>query len=315
MRSGFTISLIVTMLFSSGYFYYVAQAICPVPIEYQIGELDERFNLSKDEAKLAIAEAESVWEDATGQNLFTYRDDARFVVNFIYDERQALTDMERIERAKLSTVESVSDEVRSEYNRLILSYDEQQRSHEARVAAYEQDLQDFNDKVDAYNQSGGAPEEVFEELQAEENRLDQEREAINSSAGELNDLVQEINRLGERGNNLVERYNERVSEFNDAFSTHREFTQGTYTNQGAIDIYTFADETELQTVLAHELGHALSIGHVPGAESVMYYLIGGQPEELTLSEYDMAAFVEVCGSRSFWDTISLGVNQLFYPNL
>jgi len=299
------------MLFCSGYFYFVAQAICPIPIDYRIGTLDERFNLSPDEARLAVAKAESVWEDATGQNLFTFDEDARLVANFIYDERQALTDAERIERVKLSTVGSVSDTVRSEYNRLIQSYDEQQRQHETEVANYERDLAAFNERVEGLNQSGGAPPEVYDELQNEEERLNRMQASINTSVSELNALVERVNELGERGNNLVERYNEQVNEYNDTFSSHREFTQGTYLNTGSIDIYNFADEQELVTVLAHEFGHALSIDHVPGTESIMYYLIGGQPEELTLSEADKEAFVSVCGQRSFWDTINLGFTTLF----
>lgn len=311
MRSSFAFTLIITILFAGGYFYYAAMAICPVPVYYRIGELDERFGLTLEEAKAAVAEAERVWEGPTQQELFIYDEAASFTVNFIYDERQAFTEAEEASRERLAGVEQVNETITAEYSTLILKYNELQVTYEDMADAYERNLARYNETVASYNEEGGAPSEVFAELQAEEASLERDRRELETLRTQLNRLVDSINQLGEQGNNLVERYNERVATYNEQFGQSREFTQGTYVSSGRIDIYTFADAAELRLVLAHELGHALSIDHVLGTASIMYFLIGEQPEDLALSSEDLEEFRVVCGEVSFWDTIEAKLRYFF----
>lgn len=311
MGKGYLFALVTTVVFVSGYAYYAALAICPVPIEYSIGTLDDRFDITRDEAKLVAAEAEAVWEDATGRNLFSYNEEADFTINFVYDERQAFTKAELAERARLDETESASSEIQNRYEQLVEEYNELQVSHEEQVAGYEAALVRYNQRVEEYNQSGGAPASEFTALEAEAKRLETVQASINNTASTLNEMVAEINEIGERGNQLVELYNAGVENYNDTFNTHREFTQGTYTSDGEIDIYTFENEAELRLVIAHEFGHALSIDHVAGSESVMYFLIGEQPDPTALTTSDLEGFAEVCGYRDFWDTITLGFTSLF----
>lgn len=311
MRSSLAYVLIITLLFASGYFYVALSAICPIPISYRLGELDSRFNLSSEEAKAAIAEAEAVWEDAAKQNLFIYDDTADFTVNFVYDDRQAFTEAEEETRAELSVAEQVNLTISEEYSALVATYDALQDTHEAAVLSYETDLARYNETVARYNAEGGAPEAAYAELQSDAAELEVRQEELEAERQELNRLVLQINDISERGNSIVERYNTEVASYNTTYGTTREFTQGTYSSEGRIDIYTFADPDELKLVLAHELGHALSIDHVSGSESIMYFLIGEQPEPLTLSEADMAMFIEVCGGESSWSTIKQKIRRLF----
>ncbi len=309
MRSGFIVSLIATLLFTGGYFYYVAEAVCPAPLAYSIGQLDEEFGLSFDEAKLAIAEAESVWEDATGQNLFTYETDAPFTINFIYDERQAVADAEDTFKAQLDQTQSASDAINEAYETLVTEYNKLQIEYSKQAKRYETNLAAYNAQVGSLNAQGGADESEYAVLQERKEELDAERVQLNARSEELNALVVEINDISERGNKIVETYNRGVEEYNDTFGEKREFTQGTYSTDGRIDIFAFSDSQELRIVLAHELGHALSLDHVANESSVMYFLIGDQPEELVVSEEDIAEFVRVCSNRSVWDTIQLSINN------
>ncbi len=311
MRSTFGLTLILTIMFASGYAYYRALAVCPIPIAYKIGTLDPRFNLTLDEARLATAEAESVWEDATGQNLFTYDEAAKFTVNFIYDERQAFAEAEESTRAELTEAEQVNETISAEYAALVERYNAQQRSYEDRVAIYERRLNRYNETVASYNRDGGAPEAAYAELKQEEAALDAERVSLEAVSRTLNQMVADINEIGERGNRIVERYNNEVATYNDTFGAAREFTQGTYSSDGHIEIYTFADKAELRLVLAHELGHALSIDHVMGSQSVMYFLIGEQPQDLTLSEADLVGFTAVCGEGRVWDNVLAQLRDIF----
>lgn len=302
MRSGFSVTLIVVLLFAGGYFYNLAQAVCPVPLSYRIGELDERFGLSTDEAKVAITEAAETWEEATGQNLFSYDDSAEFTVNFIFDERQALINEEVNFSEKLESAEGRNEVLTVTYETLVEQYETLKSNYEREVDRFENRLADYNDEVAKHNEAGGAPPEVFEELQAERAELDAQRLELDRTANRLNVMVSDINELGQKGNQLIERYNENVNEFNERFTQDREFTQGDYQND-RINIYTYKDAWELHTVLAHELGHALSLDHVDGRDSVMHYLIGGQSAQLELTEEDLSEFNRVCGDMSLWDKI------------
>jgi hypothetical protein len=83
-----TAGIVASSLFlASG---YTAAHTCVVPISYRIGELDGRFHLDTEEAKVIFEKAESVWEEATGRELFIYDETAAFTVNFVFDDRHSV---------------------------------------------------------------------------------------------------------------------------------------------------------------------------------------------------------------------------------
>lgn len=289
------LAVLLLVLFGSGFYLYSqVEAVCKIPLTYRIGHIDNRFDITFDEARVAIADAESVWEQATGQNLFTYDPEGELVVNFVFDDRQEFALAEVDFREQLNTAEYMNDEIRAAYEALIADYDEREAIYEDGVAAYEARLAAYNEKVNTYNEAGGAPPDVYAELQAERTALDQELTELHRQGRELNRLAGEINTISEEGNQLVEQYNENVGNYNETFGESREFTQGDYRN-GQINIYKFIDMNELELVLAHELGHALSLDHVTGEASIMYHLMGGQPVDMALTEPDLVEFERVCG--------------------
>lgn len=306
MRSGFTIVLIATILFGGGYFYYIAQAVCPVPIEYSLGEVDERFNLTEEEARLVIAQAESVWEDATGRNLFSYEENGELVVNFVFDERQQLVEAEGDLKQKLDATENISEAISATYAELVAQYNDLSLTYADRVEVYEKELSRYNEEVEKYNRQGGAPADVYASLSHRKQALNREQTELNSLASKLNTLVTEINNIGEKGNKIITSYNQGVNVYNEAFGEAREFTQGDYTD-GVIKIYTFEDKKELELVMVHELGHALSLDHVEGEKSAMFYLIGGQSADLTLSDEDLQEFDRVCGEKNLIEKIKFSL--------
>lgn len=311
MRKSFIIAFFAAVIFGAGYFYYTAEAVCPVPLTYSIGSVDSRFGISKDEARIAVSDAESVWEDATGRNLFTYTGEkGKLTINFVYDDRQQYVDAEGNLKEKLDATENLSDAIKDTYTQLLSKYSDLRASYEDRVQAYETKLDSYNKTVERYNAQGGAPSDVYASLKAQKQDLDTEQQSLNSLAAQLNGLVTQINAVGEQGNSIVKTYNQGVNIFNNTFGKPREFTQGDYQN-GVINIYSFANKTELKDVLAHELGHALSLQHVEGTSSIMYYLIGGQPSELVPSSNDLAEFNRVCGSMTVLDRMKLSFEQQF----
>lgn len=296
MRTPYAVTFMLVLILGGTYLFTSVQAGCNLPLAYRIGTIDPRFELSFDETRLALVDAEAVWENATGQNLFTYDDTAEYTVNFVFDERQALTEAERDLRERLDASENANETIDERYAKLVAEYNELDIAYKKRVEAYERDLNAYNREVESYNNEGGAPPEVYEELEERKQALDREQRAVNKVANQLNALVSEINRLGEEGNRLIDMHNRQVETYNRTFGHEREFTQGDYQDK-TINIYTFTDRAELELVLAHELGHAIALGHVENEASIMYYLMGDQPSELTPSAEDLAHFQMKCGDR------------------
>ncbi len=289
--------LVLTLVGSGVYFYTAYVPVCNVPVSYRLGSLDVRFNVTHEQAKAYLTQAEKVWEDAAGRNLFDYDDAATFPVNFIFDDRQGRTIAEEAVRQALDQKESTSATVAAEYKSLSAKYATLKSAYEKDAATYEAALDSFNDKVAGYNAAGGAPEKEYAKLKIEEKALATTERALQTRAAELATLAKSINELSEKGNQLIAQYNAGVADYNTHFGGAHEFTQGDY--QGTdINIYKFSSDNELGRVLAHEFGHALGLGHVEGTTSIMYYLMEKQPQFPVLTTEDRAALNAVCSARS-----------------
>lgn len=311
MRSFFSYTLLFTIVFAGAYVLYGAYTTCQVPMTYRLGTVDARFDLSEEQALTAIDDAVTVWESAVGGDLFTYDPAGDLTINFIYDDRQAFADAAASSLAQLNEAQRANATLSAQYDALIASYNTLQASYKTDATAYEDRLEAYNTTVAQYNDAGGAPPAEYTRLQREADALAADRSALRDTESRLRDIVTQINDLSEQGNQVIAEYNEEVQSYNQTFGDTREFTQGTYHSGGHIDIYTFDDPYELRLVLAHELGHALGIGHVVGSQSIMYYLIGGQPDPLMLSPADTSAFNAICGPGSLWNNIQAKTESLF----
>lgn len=298
MRGQFTLILILTMIFAGTYLFRETSSVCPVPITYRIGEIDEGFALTEDQAEDAVSIAAAAWEGAAEQDLFIYDPDSDFTINFVFDERQEYADAEEDFREKLNVTEGVNDKIDQTYSELTTRYQALEDEYQAKVDAYETHLASYNKRVKEQNDAGGAPRDVYQALQEEQQELDEEVEELNALGNRLNTLAGEINKVGERGNQLVDVYNRNVAAYNEAFGESHEFTQGDFQGD-RINIYKFSDISELELVLAHELGHALSLDHVANDASLMYHLMGGQPSDIHLSREDIVEFNRVCDATFF----------------
>jgi hypothetical protein len=296
MSARFVTYLIIAALLGTSYWYVSTEHICPVPLTYRIGTIDEGFTITEAEALERMASAEAAWETQTSRNLFQYDESSDFTIDFVFDDRQAMADDER-ERSEALDQQRVNniaffdgiEALEENYQNLSVAYDNQ-------VSAYESRLEGYNRTVARYNDQGGAPAGEFERLQEEQRALDAEADQLNDRADELNLLANRINALGAEGNQLIQTYNREVQAFNRDFGYSREFTQGDFRGN-SINIYKFSSDAELITVLAHELGHALGIDHVDDDESLMYYLLTDATENPRLSEADLEAFADACDDQ------------------
>lgn len=313
MRFPFLVVLVLTFAGAGTFWYKSTAAICPAPLTYRVGEIDSHFNLDTEAAKKHLAKAEAVWEESAGRELFIYDEKATFVVDFIFDERQAEADIEVTEQNALDAKKIENDSLVDTIENLQKEYDALGDSYKKRVSTYEAKLNAHNDKVNSYNDQGGAPTEVFAELERERSNLNAESAELSKKADELTGLANKINELSERGNELVGQYNEEVVEYNKKFGYAREFTQGDYQGE-RINVYKFSDDAELLAVLTHEFGHALGLEHVEGESSVMYYLLKNTTDAPTLSKEDKDAFVAQCGSGEEWPHRIRAIIRTLLPN-
>jgi len=310
MRLGVLILILIATLFGSGFWYNQIAGACRLPLEYRIGEIDERFGTTKDELRAIAYKAERIWESELQKDIFTYNDDADIAINLIFDERQEISEQEAELRQDLEAKEGMSAEVAALYEVLITEYRRLRDQYEDRVKLYESSREEYNAEVELWNERGGATGEVVERLNNEKEALAKEYDELDILTEKLNDIANELNKIGARGNTLIADYNSVVDTYNTQFGESHEFTQGDY-NSGAINIYQFNSEDELTIVLAHEFGHALGIGHVDGEGSIMYHLMEKQSVDLGITREDMIAFEDTCKEEEGVMRLIQTISKLF----
>jgi hypothetical protein len=301
MRLVSLIMLLIAALYGGGFWYSHINIACRTPVLYHIGNIDSRFGTSAEEIKRIALRAEAVWEDALDEDVFVYTDSTDSLpINLVYDERQENTEREAEVRADLDAKEGMSESVSKQYEKLIAEFRTLKKKYESRVVVYESSLDAYNDEVLRWNKEGGAPEDVVGGLKKTEESLKGEQLELEALVKKLNALTTELNKIGARGNELITDYNSIVEKYNSEFSEGHEFTQGDY-KPDSINIYQFDSEEELVIVLAHEFGHALSLGHVENKESIMYHLMEAQSVAGGVSKEDKVAFTEVCKNKSTFE--------------
>jgi len=295
MRLSFLFALILAVVAGGTYWYQEEAFLCPVPVEYRLGTIDDSFNVTRMEAMAAIQEATAVWEEVSPVlPLFTYDEDADLVVNFVFDDRQATANAQEVEQLQLDSARERNEEIKGTIAELQENYDDLQLNFLERKESYDTSLAVYNEEVQQINDQGGATDVVYDELRQTQSALELESESLRERADELNRITSQLNQLSAEGNRLIQSYNEEVVEYNDHFAGGEEFTQGDYTGD-SINIYKFSNNAELVSVLAHEFGHALGILHVETEGSLMHYLLAEDLQTvIPLSDDDTQALNTVC---------------------
>lgn len=268
---------------------------CLKPVRYRIGTLDPRFGISRAEFEQAVAEAQAVWNRASGRELFNPGVKAPLQINLVYDSRQELTQRLAAARTsiseKLKAMDAINDKLLPMQNRfhaLDVSYSDQ-------VMSYNRRQEGYNETVAQSNARGGAPTEEFRRLNKQRQELRKEGLLLDARKQELDRLADDINVLVRRHNALLHQANAEADGFNAPGASGIQFEEGRYTRLNRderIEIYQYDGEAGLRIILAHELGHALGIPHNANASSIMSPLI--HTDHLALTPEDVQGLKTAC---------------------
>jgi len=130
----------MSLAIAGTYWYQSSASVCPVPLAYRVGTIDESFSLSITDAQEYIAEAEALWEGSVNRELFVYDETAEFTVNFIFDERQETANSEADLRETLDEQWLQNETVLKTIESLQTNYESLSATYKARVTEYEKQL-------------------------------------------------------------------------------------------------------------------------------------------------------------------------------
>ena len=282
----------------SVYRLYIQKTPCSAPIEYKIGTLDPRFGVSQAQFEKDINQANNIWGNSIGKQLFKYNPNGVLTVNLIYDNRQATTQEENKLNSNILQTSQVADSVKREYTSLENSYQTAYKDYETEVAQFNQAQASYNSEVEYWNSQGGAPSDEYSKLQDEKNALLTQQNSLEAKRQKVNNLAGQINALIDKYNLLIGHINLNVDTINNDGLTGTQFEEGVYISDASgqrINIYQFNNQTYFIRVLAHELGHALGLGHDTNINSIMNPI--NQSQSLVLSSQDLQELKTECGLK------------------
>ena len=233
--------LVVAIGAGTYYYFYIAQP-CSRPIYYKVGTVDSRFGISAAQVLSEAQLAADVWNKAAGKKLLVYSADGSLPIDLVYDERQREALRHQALNVSITQQKQTLNTIDANYQQLLTAYNDLKAKYEAAVAYW--------------NARGGAPKDIYDQLQAERQTLNSYADKVNAAAKTANSKVAEVNTI--------------VNEFNSLSGQILE--SGVYKSTALtqeIDIYQFDNRDDLEFILAHEMGHALGLNHVANPQAVM----------------------------------------------
>lgn len=278
---------------------YALARPCAVPVSYGIGSIDPRFDISTSTVLEAIDRATSAWSDAADRPLFIYDPvNPILTVNFVYDTRQETT--VKLKSLGLSINEDLRsyNELKAKYDSLSAGYKTTKAAFDKAYAAYQQQSTLYQQQVNIWNAKGGAPADVYKQLNAQKASLETQRDHIQSLQAQLNQAADSINALVSVLNHMVSVLNIDSSKYNSVGAgVGQEFEQAVFESapgRERIQVFEYDSSARLTRVLAHEFGHALGLDHVEDESAIMFRL--NQAGNSKPTKADIAELNRVCGS-------------------
>lgn len=278
---------------------------CRIPYRLRAGEIDAAFGMSRRDLEAALREAFAVWEGYARSTLFVITDDASATpVHLRFDERQVRSDEMAEERRAQQDIAIEIDRRRAELEDLRRDLEHRQAEFRDEADRHASAVRTYEEWVAAFNRSSSGNH-------AERRRLAAERESLERQSAHLEALQQRQLSAQEHFNGRVEAFNRAVARLNErsqaaaaAAAGHGPVGAGRYARTAAgesIEVYLVTSHADLLLTLAHELGHALGIGHVDDSDALMSAVkVGpssGRGAAPVLRRADRAALERVCAGK------------------
>ena len=218
---------------------------CTKPITYSLGTFDQRFHLSENDFLSALTDAEAIWEQPIGKNLFTYTPGSdRLTVNLVYDYRQQVTQELSHIQGSVKGDEAGYRLLEVQYQGAEADYQRQKSSYDAYVSAFNTENAHYEQDVIAWDSSNHTSKSKFNALESERLALDAEMKSLQAEEVRLNSKVKALNTLVDKLNSLARTLNLNVKEYNNIGASRGDtFAGGVYTsdaNGERIDIFEFS---------------------------------------------------------------------------
>jgi hypothetical protein len=253
---------------------------CAVPLTWRLARVDRDFGLDEARATAALRQAAAMWEERAGRALFREDPANGFPIRLVYDERQARTDERAGREAELRDERARLDAAGEELKRRGDAHAAARATYSERQREYDRRLEAYNAEVRRWNEAGGGPQEVATRLDSVGRALRADREAIESERRPLERDLEGLQREVDRVNRANADHARRADAFardSPAATVQAGEYREAITMEGRrvvsvsreIRVYRFADAEELRLIVAHELGHALGLGHSDEPAAVM----------------------------------------------
>ena len=266
-------------------------------LTWHLGTVDNRFGISRSETLQAIREAVDLWESGTRKHLFTESNRGGFPIDWVYDERSRKLQAHLATKKRLQDSNSDLEQDSAALAREKSEISALESDYRHNAETLESDVNEFNSRVNYWNTHGGATDDVRQKLEQEKRDIQVRQDALKSSSDQLRARQKALNQMIDTFNTKIAKHNGLVS---DANHTNGRFTEtvGVCVVHGhqvdGIHVFAFVDHNDLVRTLAHELGHALGLGHVRQVGAIMSAASSSeQASRPTLSSGDLQAFARL----------------------
>jgi len=271
---------------------------CQKPLTYRFGHIDPRFNVSKEDVKNVMKEVEDLWASALGRNLLNYSPNGTVVINLVYGKDQKRTENEQALSSRINILKKQVEMSKKEYQRLLKSFQKKKNELQTTISHYEELAKDYNKKIARWKTGSDIPKGKKQDIEKMKQQIAYLQSQIKKKHKNSESLRKRVNSKSKHLNTIIDLQNQMIAKYNNTFSDPQKFDQGRYIKDGnkeRINIYQFSNRAELKTVLAHEAGHAMGLGHVDNPKSIMNAMMDKQDIfHLSLTREDIEAIRKRC---------------------